>query len=151
MNTRKKGLVALCLAATLGGLATLAYADKGIFRNIISTFRPPTVAEQQKLATSLQLTEEQKQALHNSNTKFRNSARNLREEYQKAYRSVVQLMQADSVNMDEVNRRLQKFNTVHQKIVDAEVRYWVSLKGNLTREQGRKLWEFFEQTRIRRR
>jgi hypothetical protein len=59
-------------------------------------------------------------------------------------------MNTESPNKSNVNDKLKSFHAMHQKVLDAEVDYWMDLKEILTPAQNLKLWEIFEKQRIRR-
>ncbi len=142
--------LALALVATIAFAVPAAHAGKVTMGTLVSTFRPPTPSEQQALVRDLEMTEDQRSQMKELDARFRRETRNLRQEYQKAYRSVVQLMQAGSVDSGEVIRRVKRFNEVHNTIVEKEVQYWVDLKNLLEPPQRKTLAQKFLKSRVRR-
>ena len=123
---------------------------KGIFKNIMTVFRPPSAQEQKNIAQKLELTEEQRPKMKELNDKYRKQSSTLKKKYSTAYNDVVSLMNQQSPNKQKVNQKLKAFHSTHSNLVDAEVQYWMDLKTILTPAQNNKLWEIFEQSRIRR-
>jgi len=135
--------------ALLAAPPTPAQDRKGPVRNILVVFAPPTPEEEQRIATRVGLSAEQKQQMRSVNQRYRSDAPALRARYDTAYDDVVRLMQAANPNQNEVNRRLRTFNQVHQEVVEREVGYWTDFKEIMTPEQNQTFWNIFEQSRIR--
>lgn len=140
--------VPLVILALLSG-AAMAQDQKGLMRNVVSVFAPPSPEEQQKIATTVGLTDEQKQQMKEVSDRYRSQAQTLRDKYQTAYSDVVGLMESTDPDKGNVAAKLKNFNSVHQQIVEVEVQYWVDFKSILTPEQNQKFWNLFEQSRIR--
>ncbi len=134
----------------MGGKADEGKMKKGILRNILVTFIPPTPAEQKNIAQKLELTEEQRSKMKELNDKYKRQSADLRKKYQQAYNDIVLLMKQEKPNKERVNRELKTFHSIHSQVLNQEVKYWMDLKTILTPSQNNKLWEIFEQNRTRR-
>lgn len=147
MNLSAILLTGIVFISTSGPLFA---SQKGLTRNIISTFYPPTVEQQQVIAQKLVLTDQQRQEMSTVNQRFRSQSKVLKQRYGEAYRSVVKLMNAETPNKQRVNEVLKAFHRTHSQMLDAEVQYWLDLKTLLTPAQNYQLWKLFEESRIRR-
>jgi len=141
-------VVVVVLALLFSG-AAMAQGQKGLMRNVVSVFAPPSPEEQQKIATAVGLSDEQKQQMKNVSDKYRSQAQTLRDKYETAYGDVVNLMETADPDKSTVASKLKNFNSVHQQIVEVEVQYWIDFKVLLTPEQNQKFWNLFEQSRVR--
>ena len=133
----------------LSGPVLAQDSQKGIFRNIIAVFHPPSVEERQKIATTVGMSDEQKMEMKAVADRYQTQAQTLLGKYQTAYNNVVKLMNTSNPDKTTVNTKLKNFHRVHQNVVDAEVQYWIDFKSILTPEQNKKFWNMFEQSRIR--
>jgi Spy/CpxP family protein refolding chaperone len=124
-------------------------ARKGLLRNIMTVFAPPTAQEERTIATTVGMSEEQKSQMKAVNERYRSDSTALVAKYNNAYDDVVRLMDATSPNKGEVNQTLKTFHQIHQEVLEREVGYWTDFKAILTPEQNRKFWNLFEQRRIR--
>ena len=152
MVKRFSTVVGVILASTLLWPSSSVSAEetrKGLFRNIMVVFIPPTPEEQAKIATTVGLTDEQKQQMKAVSDRYRANAETLKRRYASAYQDVVHLMEQSNPNKSTVNSKLRAFHSTHKKVVDQEVRYWIDFKTILTPEQNKKFWNVFEQNRIR--
>jgi len=140
----------MAVAASPASAQTVEEEGKGVFRNILTTFAPPSAAERQRIAQELELTQEQRAEMQAITQRYAGEASALREQYRAAYRDVVRLMNAESPDGQEVDRTLRRFHEVHARVLSGEVDYWMDVKEVLTAKQNLKLWELFEQARIRR-
>ena len=140
-------------SALLGAYSVEVQAEgaqkKGVFRNIVQTFRPPSGKELTKISNDLELNDEQKQQMKEVNDRFKQQTSTLKQRYGTGYEKVVKLMNTEQPNKANVNQTLKNFHNTHSQIVDAEVQYWMDLKTILTPAQNLKLWRIFEQSRIR--
>jgi len=139
-------------AGLLLAVATPAAAQearKGLTRNILEVFAPPTAEQEKKIATTVQMTEEQKTQMKAVNERYRGESQALLTKYRSAYEDVVKLMQETSPDKGQVNERLKAFHQVHAEVVSHEVTYWAEFKSILTPAQNQKFWNLFEQTRVR--
>lgn len=143
------GAAALLLPLLLASPAAAQEARKGLFRNILAVFAPPTQEEEQRIVAQVGLSDEQKTQMRAVNERYRSDSSALMAKYNTAYEDVVRLMQATNPNKAEVNQRLKTFNQIHQEVVAHEVGYWSDFKAILTPEQNQKFWNMFEQNRIR--
>lgn len=132
--------------------AYTAFAEerKDITKNIIIVFRPPSADEQKNISKQLQMTSEQNAKMKEVADSYQRDSVSLKNQYNAAYNDVIKLMQAEQPDKVTVNETLKRFNAIHSQLVDKEVEYWMQFKSVLTPEQNDKLWEIFEQSRIRR-
>ena len=149
MKFTKLTVVALAIVGMMIAHPSIAQEQKGMFRNIIETFMPPQGNGAKMIAKELELDEEQRPQMRELNERFSRNTSTLRQAYQKEYQNVIALMNSESPNKANVNAKLKSFHAMHQKVVDAEVGYWIDLKTILTPAQNLKLWEIFEKNRIR--
>ncbi|MGD8374766.1 MAG: periplasmic heavy metal sensor [Acidobacteriota bacterium] len=138
----------LVVLALLLPVAATAQDQKGLMRNVVSVFAPPSPEEQQKIAATVELNDEQKQQMKEVSDRYRSQAQTLRGKYQTAYDDVVSLMESTEPDKGNVAAKLKNFHSVHQQIVDVEVQYWIDFKTILTPEQNKKFWNLFAQSRI---
>lgn len=124
-------------------------ARKGLFRNLITVFAPPTPQEERTIATTVGLSEDQKTQMRAVNQRYRSDSSALMAKYNSAYEDVVSLMQSTDPNKSDVAQRLKTFHQVHQEVVEREVGYWTDFKSIMTPEQNQKFWNLFEQSRVR--
>lgn len=121
---------------------------KGVFRNIVNTFRLPSPAEQRNVAQKLELTEEQRTQLKGITEKYKKEGSQLLSEYNKGYEAVVRLMESTNPDSSRVNQALKDFHQVHSQLVDKEVEYWREFKSILTLEQNKQFWNIFAKSRV---
>ena len=138
----------IVLVAALS-FTTVMAAQKGITRNIVSTFTPPDGAERAAIAKKLEMTAEQKSQMQEVVNRFKKQSSSLKKDYQTAYQNIVKLMNNEKPDKSLVNEKLKNFHRVHSNVVEAEVQYWIDLKTILSPAQNLQLWEMFEQSRIR--
>ena len=138
----------IVLVAALSFTTAIA-AQKGLTRNIISTFAPPDGADRAAIAQKLEITAEQKSQMKEISKRFKDQSSALKKDYQTAYQNVVKLMNNEKPDKSRVNEKLKNFHQVHSKVLEAEVQYWMDLKTILSPAQNLQLWEIFEQSRIR--
>ncbi len=150
MKERVFYLTVFVLLFTLVPAAPSLAERKGLFRNIVSTFAPPSPQESKTIAKTLELTEEQRKQMKELNEKYRRESSNLKREFNKGYEAVVRLMKATNPDKGRVNEALKRFHEVHSKLLSKEVEYWTSFKSILTPEQNKKFWKLFEKSRVRR-
>lgn len=152
LNLRSTALCAATalLLCTCVDVGVASGEEKGLLRNVITTFAPPSPEEQRSLVETVGMSEEQKAKLRSVNERYRNDAQRLRAKYDMAYENVVLLMNQQNPNKSRVNQTLKNFHSVHQEMVNREVGYWMDFKSILTPEQNRKFWNAFEQKRVRR-
>ena len=150
MKFTKLTVLALAIVGMMIAPPSMAQEKKGVFRNVVETFMPPKGDGARMIAKELALDEEQRPKMKELNERFTRNASTLRQAYQQEYKNVVALMNSESPNKTNVNDKLKSFHAMHQKVLDAEVDYWMDLKTILTPAQNLKLWEIFEKQRIRR-
>ena len=150
MKFTKLTVFALALVAMMIAHPSMAQDKKGMFGNVVETFMPPKGDGAKMIAKELELDEEQRPKMRELNERFKRNVSTLRQAYQQEYQNVVALMNSESPNKSNVNAKLKSFHAMHQKVLDAEVGYWMDLKEILTPAQNLKLWEIFEKQRIRR-
>lgn len=126
-----------------------AFARKDIVKNILVTFRAPNPEEQKSISQQLQMTPEQNAQMKEVNERYKKDSTTLRDRYNAAYQDVVMLMKQEKPDKIRVNETLKKFHSIHAEVLNREVGYWMDLKTILTPQQNNKLWEIFEQQRIR--
>ncbi len=140
----------ILLLIILSSSFTLAQEEqKGIFRNILIVFMPPTPEQEQVIAERLELTEEQRTQMKQLSDRYREDATTLRNKYISVYNDIVTLMEQTEPNRTVVNEKLKAFHNVHQEVLSREIIYWMDFKTILTPEQNKKFWNIFEQSRIR--
>jgi len=122
---------------------------RGLLRNILVVFAPPSQQEEQRIAARVGMSSQQKTQMRAVNERYRSDAPSLRAKYDAAYDDVVRLMQSTNPNQGEVNQRLRTFHRVHQEVVEREVGYWNDFKEILTPQQNQTFWNIFEQSRVR--
>ena len=122
---------------------------KGIFKNIVTTFRLPSPAEQKNISRRLNLTEEQRTQMKGITEKYKKEGSQLISEYNKGYEAVVRLMESTNPDSSCVNQALKDFHQVHSQLVDKEVEYWRDFKSILTLEQNKQFWNIFAKSRVR--
>jgi Spy/CpxP family protein refolding chaperone len=129
--------------------AAQAPARKGLVRNILVVFAPPSPEEERSIATRVGMDQDQKTRMRAVNDRYRSDSTTLRAKYDAAYDDVVRLMQATNPNKGDVNQVLKTFHQIHEQVLEREVGYWEDFKAILTPEQNQKFWNMFEQNRIR--
>lgn len=137
------------LLLMIAGPAPAQEGRKGLHRNIIATFRPPSPEDERTISNKLELSEEQKTQMKAVSERYRKDTETLLAKYREAYEDVVNLMQETIPNKTVVNNHLKAFHGIHEEILGKEVSYWMDFKGILTPEQNRKFWNLFEQDRVR--
>jgi len=146
-------MVSILLGSALLGAysveAQAAGGQKGLFKNVVQTFRPPSGRELTKIANDLELDEEQKRQMKELNDRFQQQTSTLKQRYETGYEKVVKLMSTEHPDKGNVNQTLKNFHQTHSQFVDAEVQFWMDLKTILTPAQNLKLWRLFEKSRIR--
>lgn len=125
------------------------FARKDVVKNILVTFKAPSQTEQKSIAQQLKLTPEQNKQMKELNDRYQKESAELKNRYNKAYNDVVMLMKQEKPDKQLVNNTLKEFHSVHSQVLDKEVSYWMEMKTILTPEQNNKLWQIFEQNRIK--
>lgn len=149
MKKRLAGILSLLVIISLGYVYDAVAQRKDITKNIIIVFRAPSPQEQKEISQKLQLTPEQNTKMKEVNERYKKETGNLKNEYNAAYQDVELLMKAEKPDKNRVNETLKKFHGIHTEALEKEVGYWMDLKTILTPAQNNKLWEIFEQDRIR--
>ena len=122
---------------------------KGLSRNIVTTFRLPSPAEQRNISRQLELTEKQRTKMKGITEKYKKKGSQLLSEYNKRYEAVVRLMESTNPDSTRVNQALKRFHQAHSQLVDKEVGYWRDFKSILTLEQNKQFWNIFAKSRVR--
>ena len=88
---------------------------KGIFKNIVITFRLPSPTEQRNISQQLKLTEEQRTQMKGITEKYKKDGLLLLSEYNKGYEAVVRLMEVTNPDPSRVNQALKDFHQVQRE------------------------------------
>ena len=143
------GILSLSVIISLVYVYDAVAQRKDMVKNIIIVFRSPSPHEQKEISQKLQLTPEQITKMKEVNERYKKETGNLKNEYNAAYRDVELLMKTEKPDKNRVNETLKRFHRIHTEVLEREVGYWIDLKTILTPDQNNKLWEVFEQSRIR--
>lgn len=145
----KLGLAAALMLALGTAPAHAEEPSKGMFRNVVEVFAPPTAEEERAMAEALELSEGQTKKMAKLSKNYRSDASSLLKKYERAYSEVVGLMESQDPDKSQTATALRAFHDAHSELVDREVDYWNAFKGILTPEQNRTFWNTFEDSRIR--
>jgi Spy/CpxP family protein refolding chaperone len=125
------------------------FAREDIVKNILITFKIPSPAEQKSIAQQLKLNPEQNKQMKELNDRYQKESADLKSRYNKAYNDVVMLMKQEKPDQQLVNNTLKEFHSIHAEVLEKEVGYWMEMKTILTPAQNNKLWQVFEQNRVK--
>lgn len=143
------GVLSLFISISLVYVYDAVAQRKDITKNIIIVFRSPSPQEQKEISQKLQLTPEQNTKMKEVNERYRKETENLRNKYSAATQDVELLMKAEKPDKNRVNETLKTFHRIHSEVLEKEVGYWMDMKTILTPGQNDKLWNLWEQNRIR--
>jgi Spy/CpxP family protein refolding chaperone len=149
----KRTATAVAIVLLFAILFTAVYAKEvknpRIIPAIMHILAPPTEEENRVLAEKLEMTPEQKKKMNDLYENYRQNTRSFRNQYEVKFNQLLKLMEDPAPKPKQVQKECREFLDLEQKVLNAELNYWMGLKKVLTKRQNNQLWNFVKDRRLK--